>query len=486
MNIVPSVNDVLLGRGAGRYRRDGNKRWSVRIRETFNDFDAAGKDDKADVVHRLVLEVPALDPPGRFLRKHNGLWYALNLNNESDMKELMKKARIDYGNEKSKRKKADGIDEVQKCLDVVNDLTAKLEKARANLEKARQEHQSDSAQGDGSDEEQDGANLEVGAENKAPPLEDMIGEHGVKELNAAMQKPVQDGGNPKAAVEDEDHAPQDVLPLLPPLEPPRFGDHRAVKSMVGFNGLDGTDMEAVQDAGNVARLGDPPTFFEEEDAATALLGSLATMSISEPSVDHKKLRGLSYEAQQAASKLAREDGEKTMKISEISGKSVPKFKTITDLPKLEIVKNYRIKDDRYYNGSILEGEPHGKGEMVYDKGEAKGKILCGDWCHGVFQGEGLAIFPNGHKCIGSFHKKRIHGVATYITKSYIYVGEYYKNNKQGQGILEDYTRGTFKGRFVNGIFEKGSHTSMAGTTTVGVFKDWKCIKEESVEEKKSD
>mmetsp|Transcript_33608 Transcript_33608/g.81441 ORF Transcript_33608/g.81441 Transcript_33608/m.81441 type:complete len:345 (+) Transcript_33608:81-1115(+) len=310
MNIVPSVNDVLLGRGRGCFGHDGNKRWSVRIRETFNDFDAAGKDDKADVVHRLVLEVSALDPPGRFLRKHNGQWYALNLNNESDMKELMKKARIDYGNEKSKRKKADGIDEVQKCLDVVNDLTAKLEKARANLEKARQEHQSDSVQGDGSDEEQDGANLEVGAENKAPPLEDMIGEHGVKELNAAMQKPVQDGGNPKAAVEDEDHAPQDVLPLLPPLEPPRFGDHRAVKSMVGFNGLDGIDMETVQDAGNVARLGDPPIYFEEEDAATALLGSLATMSISEPSVDHKKLRGLSYEAQQAASKLAREDGEK--------------------------------------------------------------------------------------------------------------------------------------------------------------------------------
>mmetsp|Transcript_33606 Transcript_33606/g.81433 ORF Transcript_33606/g.81433 Transcript_33606/m.81433 type:complete len:456 (+) Transcript_33606:43-1410(+) len=443
MNIEPSVNDVLLGRGRVCYRHDGNKRWSVRIGETFEEYDAADNVGKVDIARGVVLEVPKLVPPGRFLKKNkeDDQWYALNLKDESVIKDLIDKARRDYNNERAERKKVDGIDEVKKCLDVVNDLTAKLEEARAKLEKARQEHKSDIVQSDGSDEEHDGANPKVGAENKEPPLEDMVGKNGLEVLNAAMQKAVQDGGNPKAAAEDD--APQDVLPPLPPLAPPRFGFFQTVKSMGGFSGLD-------------ARLGDPPTFFEELDAATA---SVATMSISEPnfddapsfgnddrkkkardecdngfelippallavlysivelveesSSDHvvgpdeqvkdilgkhdmkeaikailrhkaKKLRGLSYEAQRAAAyKLNREDG-KTMKISvNLSGKSVQSFKALTDLPKLEIVEIYRIKDDRYYTGSILEGEPHGRGVMVYDKGADKGKVLCGDWYENI-------------------------------------------------------------------------------------------------------
>ncbi|CAJ1948214.1 unnamed protein product [Cylindrotheca closterium] len=169
--------------------------------------------------------------------------------------------------------------------------------------------------------------------------------------------------------------------------------------------------------------------------------------------------------------------------SSYSSQSVLSFQTKQDIPKLEIVKNLRMgrkkgwKKDRTYTGSTMgeDKKPHGMGFMIYDHG----RILCGDWLHGVFQGRGLAIYEEtGDMCFGTFLKGEVHGYATFMTKYTKYVGTYYKNQRHGKGLLIDVQRGTYNGDFVQGNFEgPGVYTAMNGDITKGDFVNWK-LKEE--------
>ena len=72
-----------------------------------------------------------------------------------------------------------------------------------------------------------------------------------------------------------------------------------------------------------------------------------------------------------------------------------------------------------------------------------------------------------------------------MTKTYKYIGEYDKNNKQGKGIFKDKT-GEYDGHFVKGHFKWGSHRRNNGTSVKGEFKNFICVKEDIIEETKSD
>ncbi|CAJ1966090.1 unnamed protein product [Cylindrotheca closterium] len=118
---------------------------------------------------------------------------------------------------------------------------------------------------------------------------------------------------------------------------------------------------------------------------------------------------------------------------------------------------------------MMDGKPHGTGYMIYDHG----RILCGNWLHGVFQGQGCALYENGDTAFGSFLKNKINGFTAYMTKFTKYVGQYHKNRRHGKGVFIDYHRGTYSGDFIEGRFEGlGMHAGMNGKITAGHFKNW--------------
>ncbi|CAJ1950104.1 unnamed protein product [Cylindrotheca closterium] len=155
------------------------------------------------------------------------------------------------------------------------------------------------------------------------------------------------------------------------------------------------------------------------------------------------------------------------------------FNVEDDMPRIKIEEKIKMgrkkarKTDREYTGTTLDGKPHGIGFMTYDNG----RLLGGHWLHGVFQGQGFAIYENDDKCFGSFLKNKVHGIATYMTNSTKYVGQFHKKQRHGKGRFNDVQKGTFDGDFVDGRFEGlGVHTGMNGAITQGRFENWK-IKE---------
>ncbi|CAJ1944335.1 unnamed protein product [Cylindrotheca closterium] len=161
--------------------------------------------------------------------------------------------------------------------------------------------------------------------------------------------------------------------------------------------------------------------------------------------------------------------EDDKKKSSYGGHSVLSFQIEHDMQNIKIVEKLRMgsKKDRVYSGSMMDDKPHG---MIYDNG----RVLIGNWAHGVFQGQGCAIYENGDKCFGSFLKGMADGYVTYMTKFSKYVGDFQENTRHGNGVYNDIQMGLYNGDFVAGRFEGlGVHTAMNGNITKGRFENWK-------------
>ena len=84
--IMPTENDILLGRGGNNYQHEGNKRLKELARASWETYENAEKLQKRSVAERLVQQIYALRPRGRFLEKdHNSeAWYEVNLDRAID------------------------------------------------------------------------------------------------------------------------------------------------------------------------------------------------------------------------------------------------------------------------------------------------------------------------------------------------------------------------------------------------------------------
>ena len=67
--VIPTVNDVILGKGAIVQQRPGNQRYRNFVIEMKADYDAAPKSLKSLYGHQIVSHINNLCPPGRFLKK---------------------------------------------------------------------------------------------------------------------------------------------------------------------------------------------------------------------------------------------------------------------------------------------------------------------------------------------------------------------------------------------------------------------------------
>lgn len=84
--IVPTPNDILLGRGGNNHLHEGNKRLKQVAQSTLVEYENSEKLEKRPVARRLVEQVYAWHPRGRFLDKHNHVdaWYEVTMERATD------------------------------------------------------------------------------------------------------------------------------------------------------------------------------------------------------------------------------------------------------------------------------------------------------------------------------------------------------------------------------------------------------------------
>ena len=89
INNIPSVNDVLAGKGHRTFKHPGNLTYRTIIKSLKPEYDAAPKSLKGVYGNQIVNLIHSLSPPGRFLKKDkvSGSWI------EVDNEEAVKRAR---------------------------------------------------------------------------------------------------------------------------------------------------------------------------------------------------------------------------------------------------------------------------------------------------------------------------------------------------------------------------------------------------------
>jgi len=66
----PHENDVLLGRGGNNNKHGGNAQLRSLARAQVDHYSRSSKKEKSKISRQLVYQVRAMDPPGRFLKRH--------------------------------------------------------------------------------------------------------------------------------------------------------------------------------------------------------------------------------------------------------------------------------------------------------------------------------------------------------------------------------------------------------------------------------
>ena len=76
MAVVPTDNDVILGRGRGNWRSPGNKKYKIVILQHLQRYsDAPQRKDKSLVINDVMKHMMSIG--ARFLKKENGIWVQL-------------------------------------------------------------------------------------------------------------------------------------------------------------------------------------------------------------------------------------------------------------------------------------------------------------------------------------------------------------------------------------------------------------------------
>jgi hypothetical protein len=86
-----------------------------------------------------------------------------------------------------------------------------------------------------------------------------------------------------------------------------------------------------------------------------------------------------------------------------------------------------LKSNYTYEGSIISGDPHGKGIFTY----ANGDKYTGECKFGKPDGFGNYIYKSGATYNGFFSYGRLHGVGTFEDKKNIYKGSWRCDRKHG-------------------------------------------------------
>ena len=76
MTVIPTDNDVILGRGRGNWRSPGNKKYKIVILQHLQRYsDAPQRKDKSLVINDVMKHM--MSTGARFLKKENGIWVQL-------------------------------------------------------------------------------------------------------------------------------------------------------------------------------------------------------------------------------------------------------------------------------------------------------------------------------------------------------------------------------------------------------------------------
>lgn len=75
-----------------------------------------------------------------------------------------------------------------------------------------------------------------------------------------------------------------------------------------------------------------------------------------------------------------------------------------------VEKRKQFKDGRTYYGDLVDGVPHGYGEITRPGGRQEYE---GEWENGLYQGKGILAFENGDTWEGMFRRNERHGYGVY-------------------------------------------------------------------------
>ena len=126
------------------------------------------------------------------------------------------------------------------------------------------------------------------------------------------------------------------------------------------------------------------------------------------------------------------------------------------------------KELRGKGGRNAQGEPEGRGTMVYEEGG----MYEGQWLAGVRHGQGKNTSATGNVYEGEYVKDQRHGHGKYtFADGEAYEGEFVEGKKHGRGKKTNADRSSYDGEYVNS--EKhgiGTYTHAEGVVEVGCYE----------------
>lgn len=132
------------------------------------------------------------------------------------------------------------------------------------------------------------------------------------------------------------------------------------------------------------------------------------------------------------------------------------------------VKSLSFPDSSFYQGTIVDGKPNGKGILTWVSGDE----YQGDFYDGVIAGNGKFSWVNGDSYEGQVKDGAMHGEGKlYMANGDVYTGKFSKGQLDGAGKLLFLNGSEYVGNFKNNLFEeKGKLKNQDGVTYIGSFK----------------
>jgi hypothetical protein len=129
-------------------------------------------------------------------------------------------------------------------------------------------------------------------------------------------------------------------------------------------------------------------------------------------------------------------------------------------------------NDYFYEGEFSNDLRHGKGKIIYNKGDS----YEGQFTAGEITGKGFYTWNNKHTYFGDFIDGKMHGRGLYKwTDGNQYEGEYINNIKEGQGEFKWKDGRIYKGNFQKGKPHGKGLLTVNGITFDALFENGKYI-----------
>ncbi|MCL2175898.1 MAG: hypothetical protein FWB73_07625 [Treponema sp.] len=109
-----------------------------------------------------------------------------------------------------------------------------------------------------------------------------------------------------------------------------------------------------------------------------------------------------------------------------------------------------LESGSVYEGDLLEGNPHGKGKIIY----TDGTVYEGDWIDGLPHGKGIVVMTNGDVYKGDLIKGAMTGKGKrkYADDGVCsYIGDFVDGKPHGKGTMRFTDGNICEGDFANGV-----------------------------------